>query len=169
MTKIFISLPFEALCIFFLHYCPGQKLQCHIVRRADIVALFLISGYTITMCDIESESRSVVSDSATPETVLSMEFSRPEYWSGQPFPSLGDLPNPGIEPRFPAFQADSLPAEPQGKPMYDISCFFSIDAIQKKTSIFCLLTEQSFLILQFRHFCVLHQMYMGFSSHKAIL
>ena len=40
-----------------------------------------------------------------------MEFSRPEYWSGLPFPSPGDLSNPGIEPRSPAFQADSLPAE----------------------------------------------------------
>ena len=45
-----------------------------------------------------------------------MEFSRPEHWSGLPFPYPGDLPNPGIEPRFPALEADSLPAEPQGKP-----------------------------------------------------
>ena len=45
-----------------------------------------------------------------------MEFSRPEYWSGLPFPSPGDLPNPAIEPRSPALQVDSLPAEPQGKP-----------------------------------------------------
>ena len=45
-----------------------------------------------------------------------MEFSRPEYWSGQPFPSPGDLPNPGIELRSLALQADSLPAEPEGKP-----------------------------------------------------
>ena len=45
-----------------------------------------------------------------------MEFSRPEYWRGLLFPSPGDLPNPGIEPSSPAFQADSLPAEPQGKP-----------------------------------------------------
>ena len=44
-----------------------------------------------------------------------MEFSRPEYWSGYPFPSPGDLPHPGIELRSPALQADSLPAEPQGK------------------------------------------------------
>ena len=44
-----------------------------------------------------------------------MEFSSPEYWSGEPFPFQGDLPNPGIEPRFPALQVDSLPAEPQGK------------------------------------------------------
>ena len=44
-----------------------------------------------------------------------MEFSRPEYWSGSLFPSPGDLCNPGIKPRSPALQADSLPAEPQGK------------------------------------------------------
>ena len=51
-----------------------------------------------------------------PWTLHSMEFSRPECWSGQPFPSPGDLPNPGIKPRSPALQADSLPAEPQGSP-----------------------------------------------------
>ena len=45
-----------------------------------------------------------------------MESSRPEYWSGEPFPSPGVLPNPGIKPRSPTLQADSLPAEPQGKP-----------------------------------------------------
>ena len=45
-----------------------------------------------------------------------MRFSRQGYWSGLPFPSPGDLPNPGIEPRFPALQADSLPFEPPGKP-----------------------------------------------------
>ena len=55
----------------------------------------------------------------TPWTVacqasLSMGFSRQEYWSGLPFPSLGDLPNPGIEPESPALQADSLPAELPG-------------------------------------------------------
>ena len=43
-------------------------------------------------------------------------FSRPEYWSGEPFPFPGDLLSPGIEPRSPAMQEDSLPAEPQGKP-----------------------------------------------------
>ena len=44
-----------------------------------------------------------------------MEFSRHEYWSGLPFPSPGDLPNPGIEPGSPVLQADSLPFESQGK------------------------------------------------------
>ena len=44
---------------------------------------------------------------------LSMEFSRQAYWSGLPFPSPGDLPNPGIEPGSPALQADALPSEPK--------------------------------------------------------
>ncbi|CAI9158194.1 unnamed protein product [Rangifer tarandus platyrhynchus] len=66
--------------------------------------------------------------SATPWTTQCMEFSRPEYWSerkkkkkkntgvGNLFPSPGDLPNPGIKPRSPALQVDSLPAELSGKP-----------------------------------------------------
>ena len=45
-----------------------------------------------------------------------MEFSMQEYWNGQAFPSPGDLPNPGIEPGFPALKAASLPFEPPGKP-----------------------------------------------------
>ena len=44
-------------------------------------------------------------------------FSRKEYWSGLPCPYPGDLPKPGMEPRSPALHADSLPAEPPGKPM----------------------------------------------------
>ena len=55
-------------------------------------------------------------DSETLWTIQSMEFSRPEYWSGQPFPSLGDLPNLGIKPRSPTLQAVSLPAESPEKP-----------------------------------------------------
>ena len=45
-----------------------------------------------------------------------MGFSRQEYWSGLPFPSPGDLSDPGIKPRSPAFQEDALPSEPRGKP-----------------------------------------------------
>ena len=51
-----------------------------------------------------------------PWTVQPMEFSRLEYWSEPHFPSPGDLPNPGIQPKSPALQADSLPAEPPVKP-----------------------------------------------------
>ena len=61
----------------------------------------------------------------TPWTVahqapLSMGFSRQEYWNGLPFPSPGDLPDPGIEARSPALWADSLPSEPPGKPHTNI-------------------------------------------------
>ena len=61
---------------------------------------------------------------ATPWTVSyqappSMGFSRQEYWSGLPCPSPRDLPNPGIEPRSPEFQADDLTSEPPGKPQYN--------------------------------------------------
>ena len=58
-----------------------------------------------------------MSDSLRPHRTVahqaspSMEFSRQEYWSGLPFPSLGDLPDPGIEPGSP-LQADTLPSEP---------------------------------------------------------
>ena len=58
---------------------------------------------------------------ATPWTVAyqvppSMGFSRQEYWSGLPFPSPGDLPDPGIEPGSPTVQADAVTSEPPGKP-----------------------------------------------------
>ena len=59
----------------------------------------------------------------TPWTVahqapLSIGFSRQAYWSGLPFPSPGDLPNPGVEPRSPALQSDSLPLSHLGSPQH---------------------------------------------------
>ena len=48
--------------------------------------------------------------------LMSMGFSRQEYWSGFPFPSPGDLPHPGIQPRSPTLQAEALPSKPPGKP-----------------------------------------------------
>ena len=59
----------------------------------------------------------VIKESETvSQAPLSMKFSRQEYWGGLPFPSPRDLPDPGIEPRSPAFQVASLPSEPPGKP-----------------------------------------------------
>ena len=52
---------------------------------------------------------------AAHEAPLSIEFSRPTYWSGLPFPSPGDLPHPGTEPRSPTLQTDSSPSGPPGK------------------------------------------------------
>ena len=72
-------------------------------------------------------------------TIQSMEFSRQEHWSGLPFPSPGDLPNPGMELRSPALQADSSPAEPQGKPRNSSAClfFFSFFFFPFKVKICC--------------------------------
>ena len=70
---------------------------------------------------------------ATPWTVAyqaspSMGFSRQEYWSGLPFPSPGDPPDPGIKPRSPTLEADALTSEPTGKPnkiKYPIKSFLN--------------------------------------------
>ena len=73
-----------------------------------------------------------MSDSANLCTVarqapLCMGFSRQEYWSGLPFPSPGDLPDPGIELWSPALQADSLPTETPGKPLTKLEYKKAID------------------------------------------
>ena len=52
----------------------------------------------------------------SPPAPLSMRFSRQEYWSGLSFPSPGDLPDPGVEPRSPTLWADALTSEPPGNP-----------------------------------------------------
>ena len=79
----------------------------------------LLAGWQCTQPS-EVELLSRVWLFATPWTVAHqapppMGFSRQEYWSGLPFPSPGDLPNPGIKPGSPALQTDALPSEPPGK------------------------------------------------------
>ena len=88
---IVIGLGFKLLQSDFRVYTPST--------------MFYTSLLLLCVC----ESRSVMSNSLR-SYGLSMEFSRPEYQSGQSFPSPGDVPNPGIEPRSPTLQADSLPA-----------------------------------------------------------
>ena len=71
----------------------------------------------LNIVKVKLKSLSRVQLFGTPQTIAyqapqSTEFSRQEYWSGLPFPSPGDLPNPGIEPGCPALQADALPSEP---------------------------------------------------------
>ena len=95
--------------------------------RLCIWSLFIFhnfqdSGYSVINFYVAMKVKSLshVRLFATPWTIayqahLSMEFSREEYWSGLPFPSPGDLPEPGIEPGSPAFQADGLTSEPPGK------------------------------------------------------
>ena len=71
--------------------------RCKQVRSLSHVRLF------VTPCTVAYQAP------------LSLGFSRQQYWSGLPFPSPEDLPNPGIEPGSPALQADALPSEPPGK------------------------------------------------------
>ena len=74
--------------------------------------LFRISFSSVS-CSVMSDSLWTVAHQAP----LSMGFSGQEYWSGLPFPSLEDLPDPGIKPRSHMLQADSLPFELQGRPL----------------------------------------------------
>ena len=64
-----------------------------------------------------------------------MGFSRQEYWSGLPFPSLGNLPNPGIEPRPPALQADSLPTELRMTTYSDLNDCVLVGTIDSKREL----------------------------------
>ena len=64
----------------------------------------------------------------------SMGFSRQEYWSGLPFPSPGDLPDSGIEPRSPTLEADALTSEPPGK-------MLSLECDLNSNSNYCFLDE----------------------------
>ena len=67
---------------------------------------------------------------------LSMGFSRQECWSGLPFPSLGDLPDPGIKPKSPASQADALPSEPPGKPIVkEVSPKYALEGLMLKLKL----------------------------------
>ena len=77
-----------------------------------------------------------------------MEYSRLEYWSGWPYPSPGDLPNPGIKLRSPALEADSLPSEPQGSP--------------KKMNIYIYIYIYIYIVLDLCHYRLLQ--YIEYSS-----
>ena len=65
----------------------------------------------------------------------SMGFSRQEYWNGLPFPSPGDLCNPGIEPRSPALQAGALTSEPPEKPMTNLDSILKSRDITLSTKV----------------------------------
>ena len=76
---------------------------------------------------------------ATPGTVacqlpLCMGFSRQERWIGLPFPSPEGLSNPGIKPRSPALQADSLPSEPPGKPRFIIEKGYGLKSAKARST-----------------------------------
>ena len=88
-----------------------------------VMNAFLMPISTMCVYVCVCASHSVMSNSLRPQGPIRFlcPLCRQEYWSRLPFPSPGDLPNPGIEPRWPALQADSLPSEPPGKPQLYIS------------------------------------------------
>ena len=101
------------------------------------------------------ESLSHVRLFATPWTIAyqappSMGFSRQQCWSGLPFPSPGDLPNPGIEPQSPALWADALPSEPPEKPGWELMLrtftIYSLSNFQKCNTV--LLTIVTMLYIE---------------------
>ena len=86
----------------------------------NVLSLSITCNFPLKRIKVKVKSLSHVRLFATPWTVAyqapqSMEFSRQEYWSGLPFPSPRDLPDPGIEPGSPTLRADALPSEPPGK------------------------------------------------------
>ena len=100
---------------------PGSGAQAQCLWCAGLAASRHV-GSEPTSPALQSEMKSlsrirllVIPWTVAYQTLQSMEFSRQEYWSGSPFPSPGDLPNPGIEPGSLAPQADALPSEPPGK------------------------------------------------------
>ena len=84
----------------------------HIIHLCIVHGCFHARMTEFSICDKKHVYLLVTQSCLTP---LSMEFSRQEYWSGLPSLPPEDLSNPGINPRFPAFQADSLPSELPGK------------------------------------------------------
>ena len=89
------------------------------LQPMDYIFHGILQARILEWVKVKVKSLSRVRLFATPWTVAyqaprSMGFSRQEYWSGLPFPSPGDLPNPGIEPGSPALQTDTLPSEPLG-------------------------------------------------------
>ena len=98
---------------------PGKVCDCLLNRNPLTAGLPSVSPHPTLNC-VHAKSFSRVRLFATPWTVarlapLSMGFSRQEYWCGLPCPPPGDLPDPGIEPKSPTLQADSIPSEPPGK------------------------------------------------------
>ena len=109
---------FVVSCLFFFSH--QIEIVCVGICVIKILQLYLCQSAVIAQNRGCAQLLSPVQLFVIPWTVarqapLSMGFPRQRYWSGLPFPSSGDLPDPGIESRSPALQADSLPAEPPGK------------------------------------------------------
>ena len=108
-------------CVYHMRIPQRAATEVH-TSPALFQSLCSVTQLCPTLCD--------PMDCSPPGSFCPWGFSRQEYWSGLPCPPPGDLPNPGIEPRSPAFQADSLPSESPGRKMCSLhispSWFFSL-------------------------------------------
>ena len=104
---LFPRLPQPKGSFFFFspRLTPASDYQCNDRNIFTEILTCEVTQLYLTLCN--------AMDCQVP---LSMEFSRLEYWSGQPFPSPGDIPNPVMEPRFLTLKVHSLPSKPQVKP-----------------------------------------------------
>ena len=102
VVLISIHITGKVLVPFLFVYNVGLS-RCLDMKREELV---LVSNSRPTLCDPVD---------CSPPGFSVHGFPSHEYWSGLPFPPPGDLPDPGIKPRSPALQADSLPSEPPGK------------------------------------------------------
>ena len=120
--------------IFLVSKITMESDCSHGIRRR----LLLGRKVMTKLCCVQSSGHAQLF--ATPWTAahqapLSMGFSRPEYWSGFPCPPPEDLPIPGIEPRSPALQADSLTSEPPAKPMTKLDSILKSRDITLSTKV----------------------------------
>ena len=105
------------ICVFSLYHWVSCIMFC------EIIILCVNPPFLVWKKVRKVKSLSHVQLFVTPWTIAcqappSMGFSRQEHWSGLPFPSPGDLPDPGMDPGSPALQEDPLPSEPPGNPTY---------------------------------------------------
>ena len=92
-----------------------KKQGCSCPKKFSAPQSVLVAQSCLTLCDPWTVAH---------QAPLCVGFSRQEYWSGLPFPSPGDLADPGIEPGSPALQADSLPSEPPRVPQRILTKLF---------------------------------------------
>ena len=117
------------ICKTLVSFSPGPT---QVIFQASLESYMPICCYCLVANLCLPETPWTVAHHAP----LSMGFPRQEYWNGLPFPSPGDLPDPGIEPRSPALQADSLPSEPRGKPIIYLGSWLKLGVSDSKTFLF---------------------------------
>ena len=96
--------------------CSFSNLRSPSSVHVKVSKIRYITGVSLVCLVAQSSPTVPPMDCSLAGSSVHRGFSRQEYWSGFPCPSSGDLPNPGIKPRSPALQADSLPSSHQGSP-----------------------------------------------------